>query len=131
MIHCANFYSLIYHITVALRCPQPPQAPPNPPSSSPPPRQDAAPPAGQGQAADATARPLEVHAPPSQAGAPQGAAVGWRQPAVTLPGSGSLEPWEVETAYYTGWVGAVAIIGAVLMGTGYILIQAMKVYSSL
>ncbi|KAM5512946.1 hypothetical protein FOXYSP1_07746 [Fusarium oxysporum f. sp. phaseoli] len=41
-----------------------PKPPPNPPSSSPPPRQDAAPPAGQGQAADATARPLEVHAPP-------------------------------------------------------------------
>ncbi|EMT70844.1 hypothetical protein FOC4_g10009317 [Fusarium odoratissimum] len=130
MIHCANFYSLIYHITFALRCSQPPQARPNPQSSSHPP-QDAAPSAGQGQAADATARPPEVHDPLSPAGAPRRSTVGWQLPASTLPGSGSREPWGVETALYTGWVGAVAIIGAVLMGTGYILIQAMKVYSSL
>ncbi|KAJ4091166.1 hypothetical protein NW769_012782 [Fusarium oxysporum] len=121
---------LIYYITFALRCSQPPQARPNPPSSSHPP-QDAAPSAGQGQAADATARPPEVHDPLSPAGAPRRSAVGWQLPASTLPGSGSREPWGVETALYTGWVGAVAIIGAVLTGTGYILIQAMKVYSSL
>ncbi|KAH7216717.1 hypothetical protein BKA60DRAFT_542332 [Fusarium oxysporum] len=98
--------------------------PPNPPSSSPL-HHDASPPAGQGQAANATVRPLEVHALLSPTGAPQGAAVGWQLPALIPPGSGSREALEVETAYHTGWV------GAVLLGAGYIFIHAMKVYTSL
>ncbi|KAF4961704.1 hypothetical protein FGADI_67 [Fusarium gaditjirri] len=117
---------LIYKITFALRDrrPQPsPQAPPNPPSRSP--LHETSPPAGQGQAANATASRLEMHAPPP-AGASQGPAVGWQLPALIPPGSGSRETMEVETALHTGWVGAVAVIGAVLLGAGYIYIQAMK-----